>query len=61
MISQSLCAKASRVSASMEKSIDLSEEIKVDGKVAHDVDIVIDRIMLEPEEITALPKRLLQR
>lgn len=29
---------------------DLSEEIKVDGKVAHDVDIVIDRLTLSPEE-----------
>jgi len=30
--------------------IDLSEEIKIDGKVAHDIDIVIDRLVLRPEE-----------
>lgn len=32
------------------KLIDLSEEIKIDGKVAHDIDIVIDRLVLHPEE-----------
>lgn len=32
------------------KIIDLSEEIKIDGKVAHDIDIVVDRLKLQPEE-----------
>ncbi len=32
------------------KLVDLSEEIKVDGKVAHDIDLVIDRITLRPED-----------
>lgn len=32
------------------KLIDLSEEISIDGKVAHTVDIVIDRLNLVPEE-----------
>lgn len=32
------------------KIIDLSETIKVDGKVAHDVEIVVDRLTLRPEE-----------
>lgn len=32
------------------KIIDLSEEINVDGKVAHEIDIVIDRLSLKPEE-----------
>lgn len=32
------------------KIIDLSETIQVDGKVAHDVDIVIDRLVLRPDE-----------
>ncbi len=30
--------------------VDLSEEIAVDGKVAHDIDLVIDRIALSAEE-----------
>lgn len=30
--------------------VDLSEEIKIDGKVAHDVDIVIDRLGLRSDE-----------
>lgn len=32
------------------KIIDLSEEINIDGKVAHDIDIVIDRLSLRPED-----------
>ncbi len=34
----------------MAKIIDLSEEISVDGKVAHDVDIVIDRLIVDKQE-----------
>lgn len=30
--------------------VDFSEEIAIDGKVAHDVDIVIDRLVMRPEE-----------
>lgn len=30
--------------------IDLSEEVKIDGKLAHDVDIVIDRLRVDAEE-----------
>lgn len=32
------------------KVIDLSEEIRVDGKVAHDIDLIIDRLVLQPDE-----------
>ncbi len=30
--------------------IDLSEQISIDGKVAHDIDIVIDRLVIRPED-----------
>jgi excinuclease ABC subunit A len=42
------------------KIIDLSEEIKVDGKVAHDVDIVIDRLSLMPEDDNRLIEAVTQ-
>ncbi|MES2121589.1 MAG: excinuclease ABC subunit A, partial [Chlamydiota bacterium] len=32
------------------KVVDLSESIQVDGKVAHDIDLIIDRLVLQPEE-----------
>lgn len=38
------------------KMIDLTEEISIDGKVAHDVDLLIDRLVIEPNE----EKRLLE-
>lgn len=38
------------------KMMDLTEEIAIDGKVAHDVDLIIDRLTLEPNE----EKRLLE-
>lgn len=38
------------------KVVNLTEEIAVDGKVAHDVDLIIDRITLDPNE----EKRLLE-
>jgi excinuclease ABC subunit A len=39
--------------------IDLSEEVKVDGKVAHDVDIVIDRLAVRPEEENRLSEGII--
>lgn len=38
------------------KVVDLTEEIAIDGKVAHDVDLIIDRLTIEPHE----EKRLLE-
>ncbi len=40
--------------------IDLSEEIKIDGKVAHDIDIVIDRLVLRPEDDNRLAEAVTQ-
>jgi excinuclease ABC subunit A len=42
------------------KIIDLSEEVKIDGKVAHDVDIVIDRLGVTPEEDNRLAEAVSQ-
>ncbi len=42
------------------KVVDLSEEIKMDGKVAHDIDIVIDRLTLGPENDSRLAESLTQ-
>jgi excinuclease ABC subunit A len=42
------------------KMIDLSEEIKIDGKVAHDIDIVIDRLTVRPEDDSRLAESLNQ-
>ncbi len=42
------------------KFVDLSEEIKVDGKVAHDIDIVIDRLSLRPEDDNRLAEAVTQ-
>ncbi len=42
------------------KIVDLSEEIKVDGKVAHDIDIVIDRLVLQPEDDNRLAEAVTQ-
>lgn len=38
------------------ETIDLTEEIAVDGRVAHDVDIIIDRLIIDPDA----EKRLLE-
>ncbi len=40
------------------KVIDLSEEIKIDGKVAHDIDIVIDRLVIRPEDDNRLAEAI---
>jgi excinuclease ABC subunit A len=40
--------------------IDLSEEIRVDGKLSHTVDIVIDRITVRPEEDNRLAEAVHQ-
>jgi excinuclease ABC subunit A len=40
--------------------IDLSEEIKIDGKVAHTIDLVIDRLVLRPEEDNRLAEAVSQ-
>jgi excinuclease ABC subunit A len=42
------------------KIIDLSEVIKIDGKVAHDIDIVIDRLSLRPEDDHRLAEAVTQ-
>ncbi len=42
------------------KMIDLSEEVKIDGKVAHDIDIVIDRLSVRPEEDNRLAEAVNQ-
>ncbi|MGC2595750.1 MAG: excinuclease ABC subunit UvrA, partial [Rhabdochlamydiaceae bacterium] len=42
------------------KIVDLREEIKVDGKVAHDIDIVIVRLSLRPEEENRLAEGVTQ-
>jgi excinuclease ABC subunit A len=42
------------------KVTDLSEEIKIDGKVAHDIDIVIDRLTLRPEDDNRLVEAIHQ-
>lgn len=38
------------------KMVNLTEEVAIDGKVAHDVDLIIDRLTLDPSE----EKRLLE-
>ena len=40
--------------------IDLSEEVKIDGKVAHTIDIVIDRLVLRPEDDNRLAEAVAQ-
>ena len=41
--------------------IDLSEEVKIDGKVAHDIDIVVrDRLVLRPEDDNRLAEAVSQ-
>jgi excinuclease ABC subunit A len=40
--------------------IDLGEEIRVDGKLAHSIDIVIDRLLLSPEEDNRLAEAVQQ-
>lgn len=40
--------------------IDLSETIQVDGKVAHDVDLVIDRLVIDPSEEKRLAEAVAQ-
>ncbi len=40
--------------------VDLSEEIQVDGKVAHDIDIVIDRLVLRAEDDNRLAEAVSQ-
>ncbi len=40
--------------------VDLSEEISVDGKVAHDIDLVIDRLVVSPEEEKRLAEAVTQ-
>lgn len=42
------------------KIVDLSEEIAVDGRVAHDVDLVIDRLTLNKEERARLTEAIQQ-
>ena len=42
------------------KIVDLSEEFKIDGKVAHDIDIVIDRLVLRPEDDNRLAEAVTQ-
>jgi excinuclease ABC subunit A len=42
------------------KVIDLSESIKIDGKVAHDIEIVVDRLTLKPEEDSRLAESVTQ-
>ncbi len=42
------------------KIIELTEEISLDGSVAHDVDLVIDRITLEKENISRLSEGVKQ-
>ncbi len=42
------------------KVVDLSEPISIDGKVAHDVDLVIDRISLQMEEKQRLAEAVTQ-
>ncbi len=42
------------------KMIDLSEEVKIDGKVAHDVDIVIDRLSISSEDDNRLAEAVSQ-
>ena len=39
-----------------EKVVDLTEEIAIDGKIPHNVDLIIDRLTIDPDE----EKRLLE-
>lgn len=36
------------------KMVDLSEEIALDGSVAHDVDVIVDRIVVKPKEMSRI-------
>ena len=38
--------------------VDLSEKVAIDGKLAHDVDLVIDRLVLNPQESNRLSESL---
>lgn len=40
--------------------VELADSIEVDGKTAHDLDVVIDRIVVKPEELARLKESLTQ-
>lgn len=42
------------------KIVDLTEELSVDGKLAHDVDLVIDRLTVSPEEENRIAEAVTQ-
>lgn len=43
-----------------KKLIDLSDEIAIDGKIAHDLDLLIDRVTVHPENQTRLAEAVSQ-